>query len=325
MYAPTAPPSDRAVDPEAARPDLGEPLEVAREAGPVRHDVVQPGADQAERDDPHGDRVDAARGRCRGARNSCCAIQPAISTPIASSRPYQRTSKRPIWMTNGSLGLGIDASRNTGGEPSNRARRGRPAQVRGVAWRMAAIEAHDLQKRFGGSGRMSRRAPVDAVRGISFTVERGERVAYIGPNGAGKSTSIKMLTGILYPTAARRRCSGWCRGSRGGRWRGGSGRCSGSAPSSGSQLAAAGDARPARPDLRPVSRRDPAPARRAGRAARRRRAVRPAGEDAVARRADALRARRQPAARARPCCSWTSRRSASTSWPSSASATSSCG
>ncbi len=66
---------------------------------------------------------------------------------------------------------------------------------------MAAIEAHDLQKRFGGSGRMARRPPVDAVRGISFTVDEAERVAYIGPNGAGKSTSIKMLTGILYPTA----------------------------------------------------------------------------------------------------------------------------
>jgi ABC-2 type transport system ATP-binding protein len=66
---------------------------------------------------------------------------------------------------------------------------------------MAAIEAHELQKRFGGGGRRSRRAPVEAVRGISFSVEEAERVAYIGPNGAGKSTSIKMLTGILYPTA----------------------------------------------------------------------------------------------------------------------------
>jgi ABC-2 type transport system ATP-binding protein len=66
---------------------------------------------------------------------------------------------------------------------------------------MAAIEALDLQKRFAGGGRLSRRAPVDAVRGISFAIEAAERVAYIGPNGAGKSTSIKMLTGILYPTA----------------------------------------------------------------------------------------------------------------------------
>src|SRR4051794_26290350 len=66
---------------------------------------------------------------------------------------------------------------------------------------MAAIEARGLQKRFPGGGRLSRRTPVDAVRGITFSVDDAERVAYIGPNGAGKSTSIKMLTGILYPTA----------------------------------------------------------------------------------------------------------------------------
>ncbi len=49
-------------------------------------------------------------------------------------------------------------------------------------------------------GRRSRRQKVEAVRGISFRIDRGERVAYIGPNGAGKSTSIKILTGILHPT-----------------------------------------------------------------------------------------------------------------------------
>ena len=41
---------------------------------------------------------------------------------------------------------------------------------------------------------------VKAVNNISFNVEEGETVAFIGPNGAGKSTTIKMLTGILYPT-----------------------------------------------------------------------------------------------------------------------------
>ena len=40
----------------------------------------------------------------------------------------------------------------------------------------------------------------NAVDGISFSVEEGEAIAFIGPNGAGKSTTIKMLTGILYPT-----------------------------------------------------------------------------------------------------------------------------
>lgn len=41
---------------------------------------------------------------------------------------------------------------------------------------------------------------VNAVNNISFEVEQGEILAFIGPNGAGKSTTIKMLTGILYPT-----------------------------------------------------------------------------------------------------------------------------
>lgn len=40
---------------------------------------------------------------------------------------------------------------------------------------------------------------IKAVDNISFSVEKGEIIAFIGPNGAGKSTTIKMLTGILYP------------------------------------------------------------------------------------------------------------------------------
>lgn len=42
---------------------------------------------------------------------------------------------------------------------------------------------------------------VTAVDDISFSVAKGERIAFIGPNGAGKSTTIKMLTGILFPTS----------------------------------------------------------------------------------------------------------------------------
>jgi ABC-2 type transport system ATP-binding protein len=42
---------------------------------------------------------------------------------------------------------------------------------------------------------------VVAVDDLSFSVEAGDIVAFIGPNGAGKSTTIKMLTGILFPTS----------------------------------------------------------------------------------------------------------------------------
>lgn len=49
---------------------------------------------------------------------------------------------------------------------------------------------------------------VQAVKDISFAVEEGERVAFIGPNGAGKSTTIKILTGIMYPSAGRARVLG---------------------------------------------------------------------------------------------------------------------
>ena len=41
---------------------------------------------------------------------------------------------------------------------------------------------------------------IKAVDNISFSVNQGEIVAFIGPNGAGKSTTIKMLTGILFPS-----------------------------------------------------------------------------------------------------------------------------
>jgi ABC-2 type transport system ATP-binding protein len=41
---------------------------------------------------------------------------------------------------------------------------------------------------------------VKAVDGISFEIERGERVGFLGPNGAGKTTTLKVLSGLLYPS-----------------------------------------------------------------------------------------------------------------------------
>src|SRR5688500_11016236 len=41
---------------------------------------------------------------------------------------------------------------------------------------------------------------VKAVDGVTFTIERGERVGFLGPNGAGKTTTLKVLSGLLHPT-----------------------------------------------------------------------------------------------------------------------------
>ncbi|MFD2080400.1 ABC-2 type transport system ATP-binding protein [Actinopolymorpha cephalotaxi] len=74
------------------------------------------------------------------------------------------------------------------------------------------IEVRDVRKTFSvrrRAGRFRRtRSEVHAVAGLSFEVAAGEMVGYIGPNGAGKSTTIKMLTGILVPTAGTLRVAG---------------------------------------------------------------------------------------------------------------------
>ena len=42
---------------------------------------------------------------------------------------------------------------------------------------------------------------VNALKGVSFSIQPGELVGFIGPNGAGKTTTLKTLSGLLYPTA----------------------------------------------------------------------------------------------------------------------------
>jgi ABC-2 type transport system ATP-binding protein len=80
---------------------------------------------------------------------------------------------------------------------------------------MPQIVVEDLAKRFRVSERKAglrgamagllrrRQRDVDALHGVSFTIEAGDLVGYIGPNGAGKSTTIKILSGILVPTGGR--------------------------------------------------------------------------------------------------------------------------
>ena len=64
---------------------------------------------------------------------------------------------------------------------------------------MTAIVVEDLHKRYGD---------VEAVRGISFTVEPGRVFAFLGPNGAGKTTTVEICEGFRTPTSGRVRVLG---------------------------------------------------------------------------------------------------------------------
>lgn len=50
---------------------------------------------------------------------------------------------------------------------------------------------------------------IPAVSAVSFTIQPGEVVGFLGPNGAGKTTTLKMLTGLLHPTAGDVRVFGY--------------------------------------------------------------------------------------------------------------------
>src|SRR5688572_508649 len=63
-----------------------------------------------------------------------------------------------------------------------------------------AIEVEDLVKTYG---------EIEAVRGVSFTVPRGEVFGFLGPNGAGKSTTINMLCTLARPSSGAARVAGF--------------------------------------------------------------------------------------------------------------------
>ena len=56
------------------------------------------------------------------------------------------------------------------------------------------LEAVWLTKRYSG---------IPAVQNVSSNIRRGQILGYLGPNGSGKSTTVKMLTGLIEPSAGQ--------------------------------------------------------------------------------------------------------------------------
>ena len=61
------------------------------------------------------------------------------------------------------------------------------------------IEVLNIKKRYG---------LIQALKGISFSVGKGEIVGFLGPNGAGKSTTLKILSGLIPADSGKRKFAG---------------------------------------------------------------------------------------------------------------------
>src|SRR5580658_5328598 len=64
----------------------------------------------------------------------------------------------------------------------------------------AFVEVEKLEKTYSGGVFGS---PVQALKGISFSVRPGELMGLLGPNGAGKTTTVKVLSGLVSPSGGR--------------------------------------------------------------------------------------------------------------------------
>ena len=62
------------------------------------------------------------------------------------------------------------------------------------------IEVHQLCKNYGDR---------QAIKDLSFKIEKGDVVGFLGPNGAGKSTTMKIITGFMAPSSGEAKVCGF--------------------------------------------------------------------------------------------------------------------
>lgn len=70
------------------------------------------------------------------------------------------------------------------------------------------IEVNNLKRQYDSTLSMRKKKTIEALKGISFSVQEGEIFGLLGPNGAGKTTTIKILTTLLAPSAGEAKIMG---------------------------------------------------------------------------------------------------------------------
>lgn len=72
-----------------------------------------------------------------------------------------------------------------------------------------AIQVNNLKRNYDGILSMRNKKTIEALKGISFTVNKGEIFGLLGPNGAGKTTTMKILTTLLAPSSGEAKILGY--------------------------------------------------------------------------------------------------------------------
>ena len=72
-----------------------------------------------------------------------------------------------------------------------------------------AVECIDLRRTFRLGGMLRRKGEVEALRGVSLEIPRGQVFGLLGPNGAGKTTTVRILATLLHPTSGEARVCGY--------------------------------------------------------------------------------------------------------------------
>src|SRR5439155_3404465 len=175
------------------------PSAITQRSGPARTRRRTPGSRAIRTSAPNAER-NQTTGRGPTRSKSPVAIAAPLCTEKAAATTRSGAGSRPI----------AGPTRRARVERVTAATEGSYVRV-GRLKLVDVIEAVDLHRTYRTATGVFRRRAVEvaAVRGVSFSVGRGELFGLLGPNGAGKTTTIKMLITLLLPTSGSARVLGY--------------------------------------------------------------------------------------------------------------------